>query len=365
MEWMQSLNLHDFWLWASGQTGMGSNYMIARWIFLRLLGVVYLIAILSLWVQVKGLIGSNGILPVSDYLSALKANLGIDRFANAPTVFWFNSSDLMIHLVCAIGALAAVSLILGFAPMISLFVLWVCYLSLTVAGQQFLSFQWDILLLEAGFIAIFFAPTNIMPGLANETPVSPIFLFLLWFLLFRLMFESGVVKITSGDSSWINLTAFDYHYFTQPLPTWTAWFMHHLPVVFQKFSILYMYVAELLLPLFLFGPRSMRMVGAIGMAILMLVITATGNYAFFTLLTIVLCLLWFDDTFWNAVLPDQFIEWIGTPAVGSVPTILVSFSIFFGVFVLFVSSIQIASIIQADDAYSAYLLSGSFVGAIV
>lgn len=298
--------------------GMGaspqSEYLIARWLFLRFLGVIYLIAFVSLWVQVKGLMGGGGILPAREYLDAVRQHYGPERYYIVPTVFWLSSSDLALQLTCALGAIVSILLILGVAPLPGLVLLWVLYLSLTSVGRDFLSFQWDVLLLEVGFLAIFLAPMGLFPGLARETAVSPIILLLLWWLLFRFMFESGIVKLLSGDPSWKDLSALDYHYFTQPLPTWTSWYMHHLPDWFQRLSTIFMYVAELLLPFLVFGMRPLKLIAVGGMVLLNLLIFATGNYTFFNLLSIALCILVLHDGFWSGILPGSFLQWIGSPA---------------------------------------------------
>lgn len=304
------MSFDNLFQWLIG-VSQGSTYILSRFVFLRSLGVIYLIAFVSLWVQVRGLVGSNGILPVASYLEAAKSAFGADRFRILPTLFWFSASDTALHLVCALGVLFAILLICNIAPLPSVVVLWALYLSLTVAGQDFLSFQWDILLIEVGFLAIFLAPMNIRPLLAFESAVSPIALFLLWWLLFRFSFESGVVKLTSGDHTWRDLTALTYHYMTQPLPTWTAWAMHQLPLSFQKISTIVMYAIELVLPFLIFFSRSLRIVAALGMIALQVLIGATGNYNFFNLLTIALCFLLFDDALWAAVLPQKFLHWIG------------------------------------------------------
>jgi len=209
------------------------TYFIARRWFLRALGFIYLIAFVSLWVQIDGLIGANGISPVSEFLPAAHAQLGSNAFSTLPTLCWFNSSDVFLHFLCGGGVVLSLLLIFGMAPAVSLLGLFVFYLSLTIAGQTFLSFQWDILLLETGFLAIFFAPWQLWstgnlwwPGSAipaTAEPVSRAGLFLLKLLLFKLMLMSGVVKLTSGDDCWWNLTALDYHYWSQPLPTVFAW----------------------------------------------------------------------------------------------------------------------------------------------
>src|SRR5207249_7136709 len=201
-------------------------YFAARRWFLRALGLIYLIAFVSLWVQVDGLVGDNGILPVSQFLPAAHEQLGGQAYSVLPTLCWFNSSDAFLHFLCGGGAVLSVLLIFGIAPVVSLIALFVFYLSLTIAGQTFLSFQWDILLLEAGFLSIFLAPLQLWPKQGREPRVSRAALFLLKLLLFKLMVMSGVVKLTSGDDSWgwidhsfhwSALTALDYHYWSQPL----------------------------------------------------------------------------------------------------------------------------------------------------
>jgi hypothetical protein len=183
----------------------------------------------------------------------------------------------------------------------ALFVCWAFYLSLSIGGQEFLEFQWDLLLLETGFLALWLAPVRRLRfGLSLEAP-RIVRALLLW-LLFRLMFSSGLVKLASGDPNWRNLTALTYHYWTQPLPPWTAWFLDKLPLGFQKFSCLLMFAVELLAPFLIFAPRRLRLVGAAAMAGLEALIAATGNYAFFNLLTIALCVLLVDD----ASFPSRF-----------------------------------------------------------
>src|SRR6059058_3482989 len=275
-----------------------------RW-FLRALGLTYLIAFLSLWVQVDGLIGSNGVSPLNQFLPAARAQLGQDAYALLPTLCWFNSSDAFLHFLCGAGVVISLLLIFGIAPALSLIALFAFYLSLSMAGQIFLSFQWDVLLLETGFLAIFFAPWRfwprgllLWPGSAppgTGPPVSRAGLFLLKLLLFKLILMSGVVKLTSGDDSWWNLTALDYHYWSQPLPTVIGWFADQSPLPFKKFSVAFCLVVEIIVPFFIWTPRRLRLLACGLLIFLQLVIAATGNYSFFNLLTIALCLLLIDD----------------------------------------------------------------------
>ncbi|HXM33350.1 MAG TPA: lipase maturation factor family protein, partial [Chthoniobacterales bacterium] len=220
------------------------TYFKARHYFLRALGGIYLIAFLSLWTQVDGLVGEHGILPAAQFLPAAHGQVGGSAPFLLPTLCWLNSSNVFLHFLCAAGAVVSVLLIAGFAPIGALVLLFVFYLSLTIAGQTFLSFQWDILLLETGFLAIFFAPCRWRMSATRDAPLSRAGLFLLKLLLFKLMLMSGVVKLTSGDDSWWNLTALDYHYWTQPLPTVIGWWADQGPEWFKKFSVAFCLVVE-------------------------------------------------------------------------------------------------------------------------
>jgi lipase maturation factor 1 len=278
------------------------TYFKSRDLFVRSLGAIYLIAFVSLWLQVDGLMGEEGILPIGQYLQRAREQLGPEAFFLLPTLCWFQSSNGFLHFLCGAGAIISVLLMAGLAPVLSLGLLFVLYLSLTIAGQTFLSFQWDILLLEAGFLAIFFAPWRWRMNRNSEAPFSRAGFFLLKLLLFKLMFMSGVVKLTSGDDCWWNLTALDYHYWTQPLPTVIGWWSDQHAEWFKKFSVAFCFVVEIVAPFFIWAPRRLRH-GAAGLLVaLQIVIAATGNYCFFNLLTIALCLLLLDDAFLGRLL---------------------------------------------------------------
>ncbi len=280
------------------------TYSWARRWFLRTLGVIYLIAFVSLWVQVDGLIGSDGISPINQFLPAVHEQLGDHAYSLLPTLCWFNSSNAFLHFLCAGGVVSSLLLIAGLVPVVSLIALFVFYLSLTIAGQTFLSFQWDILLLETGFLAIFLAPWQTWPKRGREPPVSRAALFLLKLLLFKLMVMSGVVKLTSGDDSWgwLNhsfhwsaLTALDYHYWSQPLPTVFGWWADKSPEWFKHFSVAFCLAVEIVASFFIWAPRRPRLIAAGLIVFLQIAIAVTGNYCFFNLLTFALCLLLIDD----------------------------------------------------------------------
>ena len=300
-------------LW--GKNVRPPTYHWARRWFLRSLGVIYLIAFVSLWVQMDGLVGSDGISPVNQFLPAAHAQIGRDAYTLLPTLCWFNSSNAFLHFLCGGGVFFSLLLIFGMAPAVSLLALFAVYLSLTIAGQIFFNFQWDVLLLETGFLSIFLAPWRLWPRelllwrgssafaklwrdkppSAKAAPVSRAGLFLLKLLLFKLMLMSGVVKLTSGDDSWWNLTALDYHYWSQPLPTVFGWWADKGPEWFKHFSVAFCLVVEIIVPFFIWAPRRLRVAAAGIMIFLQLGIAITGNYCFFNLLTIALCLLLIDD----------------------------------------------------------------------
>ncbi len=280
------------------------SFAIASWLFLRLLGVAYFVAFLSLALQIPGLIGHQGILPAGEFLSRVQSQIGSpQRYFYFPTLAWLNSSDAALRAMGFGGALGALLLIFDFAPMLVLAFLWVLYLSITTVGQDFLGFQWDALLLEAGFLAIFLAPWNLLPHPPQESTSPKLPRLLLWFLLFRLMFSSGVAKLASGDPNWRSLTALEYHYYTQPLPTCLAWYAHLAPAWFQRASAGVMFFVELAAPFLIFFPRLWRFAGAGLLILLQLLIASTGNYAFFNLLTLALCALLFDDAFLQRLFP--------------------------------------------------------------
>src|SRR5262249_47634452 len=281
------------------------TYFLARCWFLRTLGVIYLIAFVSLWVQVDGLVGTDGMSPVNQFLPAVRVQIGPDAYPLLPTLCWLNSSNGFLHCLCGIGVLFSLLLIFGIAPAISLVALFVFYLSLTIAGQIFFNFQWDVLLLETGFLSIFLAPWRLWPKgllfrpgarIPATAPVSRAGLFLLKLLLFKLLLMSGIVKLTSGDDSWWNLTALDYHYWSQPLPTVFGWWADKSPEWFKHFSVAFCLAVEIIVPFFIWAPRRLRLSAAGLIIFLQLAIVITGNYCFFNLLTIALCLLLIHDS---------------------------------------------------------------------
>jgi lipase maturation factor 1 len=276
------------------------SYIWARFVFLRGLALVYLIAFGSYWVQLDGLFGSHGIVPIQATMAALQAqmaqaHLGLQRFFLVPTFAWWGASDAALHWQCGLGLGCALALLAGIAPALMLFLLWALYLSLCSVSGPFLNFQWDTLLLETGFLAIFFAPLQLWERPSRQTRPPALVLWLLRWLLFRLMFESGCVKLMSGDVAWWNLIALRVHYETQPLPTWLGWYAHQWPPSVQSFCVLVMFGIELVVPAFIFSGRRLRLAAAGIFAAFQVLILLTGNYTFFNWLGILLCVPLLDD----------------------------------------------------------------------
>ena len=283
--------------------------MLTRRLFLRLLGLVYLIAFASLAVQIRGLVGEHGILPAERFLDWAHSIYGAGAYRLLPTLFWLDASDPALLIGALTGAVLGFLLLVGVRPRLVLVLLWLLYLSLSVVGQDFLSFQWDALLLESGLLAVLWAPSR-WPRRASPLPIllvseplgppdsgrRPAFdsgRLLLVFLLFKLMFLSGVTKILSGDPTWQQGTALDFHFETQPLPPWTAWYAHHWPAWMHHVLTWGTLVVETGAPWLLLLPTRFhrpRLAAVLAIATLQVGIAATGNYGFFNLLTLVLCL---------------------------------------------------------------------------
>src|SRR5262249_38362046 len=236
------------WLW--GKNYAPPRYDLVSSLFLRGIGLIYLSAFTSFAVQAMGLIGSHGILPLGEFIAFLQTQLGAERYWFAPMVFWLGSSDFFIQAICWGGAVLSLFLIFGVLTRLSLVLLYALYLSLIYAGQVFMTYQWDLFLVEAGFLALILSIAT-APGI-----------WLLRWLLFRFMFMSGAVKLLSGDPNWANLSALSYHFLTEPLPTPPAWHAAQLPANALAFVTGAVFFVELALPFLIFCPRRLRFIAA-------------------------------------------------------------------------------------------------------
>jgi lipase maturation factor 1 len=283
------------------------NRFAARWIFLRLLGCIYFSAFFSLIFQIRGLIGPDGILPAGEYLSAVAHAIGYARgIWFAPTFLWFSGGNHMLIALCSIGMVASLLLVLNLWPRGMLFVCFICFLSFVCAAEDFSGYQSDGMLLEAGFIALFFAPSGWKPGLGALSPPSRASLFLLQWEWFRIYFESGLAKILGGDPEWRHFTAMDEYYQNGPLPTWIGWYVQHLPHWFHYSTAMATIALELVIVWMLFLPRRFRILCFLIVTPWEIGVILTANYTFLNYLVLSLGVLLLDDQFVVQFLPSAW-----------------------------------------------------------
>ncbi len=278
---------------------------IPRWIFLRALGLIYLSAFFSLIFQIKGLIGPAGILPANEYLRMVQHSLGgIRGVWFAPTLLWFSSGPHMLLALCWAGMIASTLVVFNVWPRWSLVACFVCFLSFVSAAQDFSGYQSDGMLLEAGFIALFFAPSGFRPKWGENASYPRASLFLLLWEWFRIYFESGVAKIAGGDPEWRNFTAMDEYYQNGPLPTWIGWYVQHLPHWFHAGTVWATLALELGLVWMMFLPRRWRIVCFFIVTPWEIGVILTANYTFLNYLVLSLGFLLLDDRVCRSITPS-------------------------------------------------------------
>jgi len=293
--------------WLFGRPEGAPDRLIPRWLFLRALGGIYFSAFFSLLFQIRGLIGPGGILPADKYLQAVSQSLGtLEKLWYTPTILWLSSGTAMLNALCWVGMLASLLLVLNIFPRGMLVICFFCFLSFISAAQDFASYQSDGMLLEAGFISLFVAPPGPRPGLGRSHPASRASLFLLQWEWFRIYFESGAVKLLSGDIEWRNFTAMDEYYQNGPLPTWIGWYMQHLPHWFHAATVGATLLLELALVWMLFLPRRWRILCFFIVTPWQIVVILTANYAFLNYIVLAMGVLLLDDQFILGLLPAQW-----------------------------------------------------------
>lgn len=272
------------------------SFLTGRFLFFRLLGLAVFFAFASLGAQILGLAGADGILPAADFLDAVtRSDPSSDRFFRLPTLFWLGASDGALSVACWAGAFSGLLLFAGVLHRPAIVAAWALYLSIASVGRSFLAFQWDILLLEVLVASLLIAPRGLFPALGRSDPPARLGLVVLRLILFKLMFSSGFVKLSSGDEAWRDLSALSYHYQTQPLPNPVSWYVHQLPPAFHETSVLLTFGVQLILPVGLFLWRPFRIAALAGLAAHQALIVLTGNYCFFNLIAFALIALSFDD----------------------------------------------------------------------
>lgn len=288
--------------WLQPEAGGAAGHLWARWLFLRLLGLIFLSAFLSLLFSINGLIGPRGLLPAGIYLHALAAHFGASRFWFAPTLLWLGSGHGALQALCWAGLAAGALVTLNRWPRVAIAAAEVLFLSFVAAARDFSNYQSDGMLLAAGLIAWFLAPPGRAPGLGRERPPSPASLFLLQWLWLRIYFESGLAKWLGGDPRWRHLTALESYYQNNPLPTWTGYFLHLLPAHWQAALALGTLVMELGLVWLLFLPRRFRLGLFLVATGFQIGLALTANYAFINWITAGLGLLLLDDGYLAAAM---------------------------------------------------------------
>jgi hypothetical protein len=279
------------------------SYWLTRFIILRLLGLIYAIAFLVAANQILPLIGSDGLLPIGNFLEPVRQALGgsLGGFLRLPSIFWFNHSDHLLVVTAWIGFALSCLVACGYANAILLALLWLFYMSFVHLGQDWYGYGWETQLLETGFLAIFLCP--LLDG--RPFPKRPPPLVILWlfrWLIFRIMFGAGMIKIR-GDESWRNLTTLYYYYETQPIPNGLSRWFHFLPRVILRGGVLFNHLAELVAPWFVFWPRLARLIAGSVIVVFQISIALGGNLSFLNWLTIIPAIACFDDRALAKVLP--------------------------------------------------------------
>ena len=297
--------------WLFSESHGAQDRSIPRWLFLRALGAIYFSAFFPLVFQIRGLMGPNGISPAGDYLQAVAHAMGHwQRIWYAPTLLWWSNGSIMLLVICWAGMSASILLFLNIWPRGMLVVCLVCFLSFVSAAQDFSGYQSDGMLLEAGFISFFLAPPGLRPGLGS-TPPTRASLFLLQWEWFRIYFQSGAVKLLSGDPQWRNFTAMDEYYQNGPLPTWIGWYLQHLPHWFHAATVYATLAMELGLVWMLFLPRRWRIACFFIVTPWQIGVILTANYTFLNYLVLAMGVLLLDDRSVLNILPERWLSRLG------------------------------------------------------
>ena len=282
--------------------GPPARYWLVRFALLRGLGLIYSVAFSIAYAQGPGLIGSRGLLPAARFVSRIHYG---DAFLQYPTLFYWNASDAVLRGASACGLALALAVLLGVENSAVMFLLWLLDLSFCHVGQIFWGYGWEILLLEAGFLAIFICPLRSVMPLSSSLPPPPLVIWMLRWLLFRLMFGAGLIKLR-GDPCWRDLTCLVYHYETQPVPSPASWLFHQAPVWVHQIGVAFNHLVELIAPFGVFGPRRLRLTACGLIVVFQTLLIVSGNLSFLNWLTLVVAIACLDDRALGRVLPGRF-----------------------------------------------------------
>ena len=298
-----------------------SQYWLTRFVFLRVLGLVYFFAFLSLVKQLTPLLGENGLTPAKNYLEALRLRFKnkLIAFWSIPTIFWFHISDNFMRILAWLGLILSFLLLISFGNVIMLFLLWLIYLSFVHIGNIWYGYGWEGQLLETGFVAIFMVPLlNPAPFPSFIPPVATIWL-LLWINV-RMHLGSGLIKL-KADPCWKDLTCLNYHFETQPIPSPLSPYWHFLPKSILKLGVLWTHFVQIIVPIFLFIPGIPRIIAGILLLSFQIQLMLSGNLSFLNIVTIAPIIAAFNDNFLSSLLPSFIVEKANEAALAATPTI--------------------------------------------
>jgi hypothetical protein len=297
--------------------GTSPSYWLTRFVILRLLGALYAIAFLVAINQIVPLIGANGLLPVGQYLKQVSSALGSDGagFLRLPSLFWLWHSDTALLTGAWVGFILSCLVVAGYANAVLLAFLWFLYMSFVHVGQEWYGYGWEIQLTETGFLAIFLCPLLDGRPFPRYAPPMPIIVLFRW-LAFRIMLGAGLIKLR-GDEIWRNGTALNYHFETQPIPGPLSRWFHFLSHTILKVGVWFNWLAEVVAPFFVFGPRVARHVAGVVIVLFQVNIILSGNLSFLNWLTILPALACLDDGFWARLLPARLVRKAQAAAVNA------------------------------------------------
>jgi hypothetical protein len=276
------------------------SYWLTRAVLLRSLGLVYAVAFSILVRQGRPLLGEHGLLPAARFLE-LAGSRGVG-FWTLPSVFWLSARDAWLTAGAWVGLVGALVAVAGFASAPLWALLWALYLSFVHIGQIFYGYGWDLLLCEAGFLALFLAPA-LRPGeLDQRSPPPTLVIVAFRWLLFRVMFGAGLIKLR-GDACWADLTCLAYHYETQPNPGPLSPWFHAAPLWFHRLGTAFNHLVEVVAPFGVFGPRPVRHAAGGLIVVFQALLILSGNLSFLNWLTLFIALACFDDALWARLLP--------------------------------------------------------------
>ncbi|CAF0772834.1 unnamed protein product [Adineta ricciae] len=276
-----------------------NTYFYTRILFIRLLGLVYTFSFLAAYHQTPSLIGYQGLYPAHVYMKRMKERYSIWQ---SPSLFYFlpamNTSDFSLHMVNGLGTCLGLFLLFtGRCNSIILFILWCLHTSLLNIGQIFYGYGWETQMLETTFLGMFLVPFSSLSKIDRKSPPSILFIFLMRFLVARIMLGAGLIKIR-GDGCWRDLTCMQYHYETQPIPNPISYYLHQSPIVFHKFEVLVNHFIELIAPFLCFGPwRSVRHIGGSLQILFQILLIISGNLSVLNWITIGPALWCLDDSY--------------------------------------------------------------------